>query len=219
MPRSVTARADLSGTRAPARCADRDDGRDRRGVPEPQSRQRGRRGCHGLAASDAGELDTEAVADVLLPLVGNRDQLLNNALMADLHGKPLAWARPPDPKVEGSVDHLWLAQVARTGKVLVSPMLGKAGDAAHAIVLAYPIVSHRRPAGRRARPVRAPRSARESAGLDPAAGGFGRHAHRREERGRGAQPRGGALRRPFRGAGRHGAQSVRGARLGDPDGR
>ncbi len=87
------------------------------------------------------ELDPAAVADVLQPLVGGRDQLLNNALMADVRGKPLAWARPPDPKVEGSIEHPWLAQVARTGKTLISPMLGKAGDAAHAVVLAYPIAS------------------------------------------------------------------------------
>ena len=87
------------------------------------------------------QLDAAAAADVLMPLLGNGDQLLNNALMADLNGTPLAWARPPHPAVEGAVDHLWLAQVARTGKVLVSPMLGKAGETAHAIVLAYPIVS------------------------------------------------------------------------------
>jgi C4-dicarboxylate-specific signal transduction histidine kinase len=86
-------------------------------------------------------LDPAAVADVLLPLIDGRDKLLNNALLADLDGNPVAWARPPQPEVEGSVDRAWLAQVARTGKVLVSPMLGKAGDNAHAIVLAYPIVS------------------------------------------------------------------------------
>ena len=45
--------------------------------------------------------------------------------------------------VEGAIDATWLAQVARTGKVLVSPMLGKAGDPVHAIVLAYPIVSEK----------------------------------------------------------------------------
>ena len=31
-----------------------------------------------------------------------RDALLHNALMADAEGRPLAWARPPDPKVEGT---------------------------------------------------------------------------------------------------------------------
>ncbi len=86
-------------------------------------------------------LEPAAVSEVLLPLVGGRDQLLNNALMADANGTPLAWAVPPNPKVEGAVDPAWLAQVARTGKILVSPMLGQAGDTVHAIVLAYPIVN------------------------------------------------------------------------------
>lgn len=86
-------------------------------------------------------LDPSAAGEVLLPLVDGRDQLLNNALMADLSGRPLAWAKPPNPVVEGSVDPAWLSQVARTGKILVSPMMGKAGDTQHAVVLAYPIVS------------------------------------------------------------------------------
>jgi signal transduction histidine kinase len=87
------------------------------------------------------QLDAAAAAEVLEPLVSGRDQLLNNALMAGLDGQPLAWARPPDPAVEGSVDRNWLAQVARTGQRLISPMLGKAGDTHHSVVLAYPIVS------------------------------------------------------------------------------
>jgi C4-dicarboxylate-specific signal transduction histidine kinase len=87
-------------------------------------------------------LDSKAAGEVLMRLVDGRDQLLNNALMADLHGQPLVWAVPPDPEVEGSIERVWLAQVARTGKSLVSPMLGKAGDTHHSIVLAYPIVSN-----------------------------------------------------------------------------
>ena len=87
------------------------------------------------------QLDPRAATEVLLHLVGGPDALLNNALMADASGTPLAWARPPNPAVEGSIDPAWLAQVARTGKILVSPMLGKAGDDVHAVVLAYPIVS------------------------------------------------------------------------------
>jgi signal transduction histidine kinase len=87
------------------------------------------------------QLEPNAGTEVLQPLAGGRDQLLNNALLADLNGQPVAWAVPPDDAVEGSVDRAWLAQVARTGKSLVSPMLGKAGDTHHAIVLAYPIVS------------------------------------------------------------------------------
>ena len=86
-------------------------------------------------------LDPRAASEVLQPLAGGRDQLLNNALMADANGQPVAWALPPAAAVEGSIDHAWLAQVARTGKSLVSPMLGKAGDSHHAVVLAYPIIS------------------------------------------------------------------------------
>ncbi|HVE52412.1 MAG TPA: histidine kinase dimerization/phospho-acceptor domain-containing protein, partial [Ramlibacter sp.] len=88
-----------------------------------------------------GRVDPKAASEVLQPLIGGRDQLLNNALMADVSGRPLAWAVPPNPAVEGSVDRAWLAQVASTGKSLISPMLGKAGDAHHSVVLAYPIVS------------------------------------------------------------------------------
>ncbi len=86
-------------------------------------------------------LDPKAASEVLQPLIGGGDRLLNNALMADANGRPLAWAVPPDPVVEGSIERAWLAQVARTGKSLVSPMLGKAGDTHHSVVLAYPIVS------------------------------------------------------------------------------
>jgi signal transduction histidine kinase len=87
------------------------------------------------------QLDPRATDEVLVPLVGGPDALLNNALMADANGTPLAWARPPNPAVEGSIDHTLLAEVARTGKILISPLLGKAGDDVHSIVLAYPIVS------------------------------------------------------------------------------
>ena len=86
-------------------------------------------------------LDAAGANDVLLPLVTGRNALLNNALMADIEGRPLAWARPPDPLVEGSLDHAWLKSVAASRKSLVSPMLGKPGGAAHAIVLGYPIMS------------------------------------------------------------------------------
>jgi signal transduction histidine kinase len=92
-------------------------------------------------------LETRAAAEVLAPMAGGADQLLNNAFIAGRDGQPLAWARPPDPDVEGAVDPAWLAQVALTGKSLVSPMLGRAGGTAHAIVLAYPIVSADRVVG------------------------------------------------------------------------
>ncbi len=86
-------------------------------------------------------LDPRATSEVLLPLVGGRDRLLNNALMADTNGQVQAWARPPDAAVEGMVDPAWIRQVAATGQTQVSPMLGGPGEAAHAIMLGYPIMS------------------------------------------------------------------------------
>ena len=87
------------------------------------------------------QLDPAAAADVLLPLVGGRDRLLGNALMADLTGRPLAWAKPPEPEVEGKVDASFLRQVAEHRDTRVSRMLGGPGDDAHAIILAYPIAA------------------------------------------------------------------------------
>src|SRR5688500_15609239 len=49
-------------------------------------------------------LDPGAAAEVLLPLLDGRDQLLQNALIADMNGRPVAWAKPPDEKVEGRLD-------------------------------------------------------------------------------------------------------------------
>ncbi len=86
-------------------------------------------------------LDPGAAAEVLLPLLSGRDQLLHNALIADVHGQPVAWAKPPDEKVEGRLAPAFLKSVATTGKTLMSPMLGQAGDDVHAIVLGYPIVN------------------------------------------------------------------------------
>ena len=85
-------------------------------------------------------LDPNAAAEVLAPLLDGRDQILHNALIADRDGVPVAWARQPDPKVEGRLAPSFLKSVATTGKTLFSPMLGQAGDEAHAIVLGYPIV-------------------------------------------------------------------------------
>ena len=85
-------------------------------------------------------LDPDAASEVLLPLLEGGDQPLHNALVAGRDGSPVAWARQPDEKVEGRLDPSFLRSVATTGKTLISPMLGQAGDAAHAIVLGYPIV-------------------------------------------------------------------------------
>jgi signal transduction histidine kinase len=91
-------------------------------------------------------LDPAAAGEVLSPLVGD-DGLLHNALIADTEGRPVAWAKPPDPLVEGRLDHGWLKTVVTTGKSLISPMLGGAGDPVHAIVLGYPIVSEQKVIG------------------------------------------------------------------------
>lgn len=86
-------------------------------------------------------LDPRAATEVLLPLVGGRDRLLNNALMADTQGQVQAWAQPPNVRVEGMVDPAWLKAVATTGQTQIGPMLGQPGDSAHSIVLGYPITS------------------------------------------------------------------------------
>jgi hypothetical protein len=85
-------------------------------------------------------LSPSAATDVLSPLM-TPNGLLHNALMADTEGRVLLWARPPDATVEGTLDQAWLKHVVEQRKILISPMLGKAGDAAHAIVLGYPIVT------------------------------------------------------------------------------
>jgi signal transduction histidine kinase len=72
--------------------------------------------------------DPQAAAEVLQPLLDGKDQLLHNAFIASTDGTPVAWARPPDPKVEGRLDAAFLKSVATTGKTLISPMLGQAGD-------------------------------------------------------------------------------------------
>src|SRR5690348_17721674 len=51
-------------------------------------------------------LDPSAADEVLAPLVVEGG-LLHNAFIADADGKPLMWARPADPKVEGKLDQAW----------------------------------------------------------------------------------------------------------------
>jgi signal transduction histidine kinase len=85
-------------------------------------------------------LDPGAASEVLSPLV-TPEGLLHNALMADANGRPIAWARPPDPAVEALIDPSWLKSVVDKGAMQISPMLGQAGNGLHAIVLGYPIVS------------------------------------------------------------------------------
>jgi len=85
-------------------------------------------------------LSPSAASEVLSPLM-TPNGLLHNALLADAGGGVLVWAQPPEAAVEGTLDPAWLKQVADQRKILISPMLGKAGDAAHAIVIGYPIVN------------------------------------------------------------------------------
>src|SRR5689334_22414557 len=79
-------------------------------------------------------LDPSAAGEVLRPLAGD-EGLLRNAMVANAAGQVVAWAKPPDPAVESKLDQAWIQTVVTTGKSLISPMLGGAGDNAHAIVL------------------------------------------------------------------------------------
>ncbi len=88
-------------------------------------------------------LDPQAASEVLLPLVGDGQGILRNALIGDAEGRPLAWALPVDLDVEGRLDPAFLKSVAATGKTKISSMLGQAGHTVHAIVLGYPIVRDR----------------------------------------------------------------------------
>jgi two-component system, NtrC family, sensor kinase len=87
-------------------------------------------------------LDPRAASEVLLPLLGGGERVLHNALIADAEGRPLAWALPPDAQVEGTLGPSFLRSVATTGKTLISPMLGQAGNSVHVVVLGYPIVDN-----------------------------------------------------------------------------
>jgi C4-dicarboxylate-specific signal transduction histidine kinase len=84
-------------------------------------------------------LDARSAVDVLAPLVDVPETLLRNAVLSDPEGRPFAWARPPDPDVEGHLPDAWLATVAEGRSPLISPLLGAPGDPAHAILMAYPV--------------------------------------------------------------------------------
>ena len=84
-------------------------------------------------------LDPAAATEVLQPLLGGKQQLVHNALLADASGQVITWANPPMTSVEGTMEPGWLKQVATSGQMATSRMLGGPGAEAHAIVLAYPI--------------------------------------------------------------------------------
>lgn len=86
------------------------------------------------------QLDAEGTVDVLKPLVAeSAAPLLRNAVLADAEGNLIVWVRPPDASIEGRLPNYWLAGVAARSDRAVSPLLGGAGAAAHAVLLAYPI--------------------------------------------------------------------------------
>ena len=98
------------------------------------------------------------------------DQMLHNALMADADGRLVAWARPPDRDGRRARSiRRGCRSVADDRQDVDQPDARQAGDAAHAIVLGYPIVDDDGWPGRRARPVGAPRGARAGPGVDSAA--------------------------------------------------
>lgn len=89
---------------------------------------------------DVQAVRPDAALQVLQPLV-ERDPIIGNAVIADRVGTPIAWARPPEPTVEGRLTAEWLRQVAVSGARVVSPVLGAPEHTGHAIVIGYPIVS------------------------------------------------------------------------------
>src|SRR5688572_26782553 len=85
------------------------------------------------------QLGPRAATEVLEPLLGRADQVLRNAVIADLTGRPVAWAAPPSPTIEGQVSTAWLAGVASSGQPAISPVLGGPDHAAHVVLMAYPV--------------------------------------------------------------------------------
>jgi signal transduction histidine kinase len=87
---------------------------------------------------DVQALRPEAAARVLQPLVRG-DAMIRNAILADAAGRPIAWASPPEPGIEGQVSVAWLAGIASSGARTNSAVLGAPEHAGHAIVTGYPI--------------------------------------------------------------------------------
>ena len=85
------------------------------------------------------ELGPKAATEVLQPLLSRANQVLRNAVIADRSGRPVAWASPPVPTVEGQISKAWLADVASSGRPAVSSVLGGPDDDAHVVLMAYPI--------------------------------------------------------------------------------
>ena len=126
-------------------------------------------------------LDPRAASEVLLPLLTAVTAAAQRAHGG--RGGPAAGvgAVRPISTVEGQLDPAFLTSVAATGKTLISPMLGQAGDSVARDRARLPDRrrQHRR---RRARLVGASRSAGARAGVDSDAARLGRHADGREQR-------------------------------------
>ncbi len=93
-----------------------------------------------LRHPDVAAVRPDAALQVLRALVES-DSMLGNAVIADRQGLPLAWARPPEPTVEGRLANDWLRAVAASGHRTVSPVLGAPEHEGHALVIGYPIPS------------------------------------------------------------------------------
>jgi C4-dicarboxylate-specific signal transduction histidine kinase len=93
------------------------------------------------------QLGPRAATEVLQPLLGRGNQVLKNALIADLAGRPVAWATPPAPTTEGQVSTTWLATVAASGTPAISPVLGGPDDAEHVVLMAYPVADDKKAVG------------------------------------------------------------------------
>ena len=109
--------------------------------------------------------------------------------MADAEGRAMAWARPPDPVVEGTLDPALAEERGDHRQDADQPDARQGGRRGARDRARLPDRRRTSTVVGVARAVGASRSARARAGVDSAAAGLGRDADRREQRGRGAQPR------------------------------
>jgi C4-dicarboxylate-specific signal transduction histidine kinase len=87
---------------------------------------------------DVVSLRPEAAGHVLQQLVRG-DQVLRNALIADVSGQVIAWATPPRPELEGRLQAEWLRGVAASAARTIGPVLGTPEQTEHAVATGYPI--------------------------------------------------------------------------------
>ncbi|MDE3154623.1 MAG: hypothetical protein KGN76_05945 [Acidobacteriota bacterium] len=82
-------------------------------------------------------LDAGAIPSALRAVLAN--PLFRNAVITDLGGRPVAWAAPPDPAVEGTLAADWMAAAGRHETPSFGPLLGAAPARPRAVLIAYPI--------------------------------------------------------------------------------